>query len=117
MSEAKELRTVLPRTDIIEESEKIALYLDLPGVEQSSADVSIDKGVLTISAPYTRKLQRGNGALHREFGECVYKRSFKLSEAFDLDKIEAKLADGVLSVILPKAQAAKERKITVQLGE
>jgi hypothetical protein len=56
----------------------------------------------------------GHAAVYREYGVGDYFRSFILTEAIDRDRIEAKIKDGVLSIVLPKSEAAKPRHIPIR---
>jgi len=103
---------ISPAVDIYETDDVLTLVADMPGVVQDQLEIDVDQGILSISA------STGNGikgeALYREFRPSGYYRQFKLLEDFDSTKAEAELKNGVLTLSLPKAEAAKPRKIEVK---
>ncbi|MGS4948290.1 Hsp20/alpha crystallin family protein [Meridianimarinicoccus sp. RP-17] len=107
-------RVYRPLTDIMETDEGVTLMLEVPGVAADDVDVTLEKRVLTIRCKvhYTRpdKLQLA----YAEYGEGDYERAFTLSDDFDPDKIEAAMANGVLTLTLPRAAEAQPRKIAVK---
>lgn len=103
-----------PPVDICESENEMILFADMPGVPMENVEIDLDGDELTIRG---RSLL-GNGAngavLWSEYRPGDYYRQFNLSKAIDRDKIEAMMKDGVLKVVLPKAEAVKPRKITVK---
>ncbi|NMC49910.1 MAG: Hsp20/alpha crystallin family protein [Desulfovibrio sp.] len=112
----KALPRVKPATDIIETEEGFLLLLDMPGVGKEHLIIDLNEDEIKISgkaeweAPEKRKLG------HVEFGSGEYFRSFTLSHIVDKDRIKATLKNGVLEVVLPKAEKAQPRKIEIQAG-
>jgi HSP20 family protein len=103
-----------PPVDICESENEMVLFADMPGVPMENVEIDLDGDQLTIRG---RALlgNGGNGALLlSEYRQGDYYRQFSLSKAIDRDKIEAMMKDGVLKVVLPKAEAVKPRKITVK---
>ena len=100
-----------PAVDIFEDEESVTLTIDLPGVAKEGLRVGIDKGVLTIEA--AAKTAGQGDAVFREFGSTGYYRRFQLPDSLQFDKIEANMKDGVLNLRLPKAEAARPRRIDV----
>lgn len=110
-------RPLVPLVDIIEGPDTLLLIAELPGVDENSVAIDIEKNVLTISG--RMKLpERGDGyqQILEEFEVGAYHRSFTLSNEVDQGKIEAQLKDGLLRLHLPKAQEAQPRKIAVKVG-
>jgi len=105
--------TVAPRIDILETEHEFLLLADLPGVKSESVDIRFEKGELTVHGcrPVAHP---GKGVAHREHPSTNYQRVFSVSETVSADKISAELKDGVLTVHLPKVEAAKPKKITVR---
>lgn len=107
-------RVYRPLTDIVETPQGISLMLEMPGVDPEDVDITLEKRVLTINgkvhAAQPEKLQLA----YAEYGEGDFERAFTLSEDFDPDKIEAAMANGVLTVTLPRAEAAQPKKIAVK---
>lgn len=87
-----------PAVDIYENNEGLTLVTDLPGVSREQLNLGVEQGVLTIEAAAD-----AHG----------YYRRFQLPEHLDLDHVQAELKHGVLTLRLPKAEAAKPRKIEV----
>jgi HSP20 family protein len=104
----------LARMDAIRRENDIELRFDLPGIDPDSIDVTVDRGVLTVSARRAEECPEGEKPFIRERVMGSYTRRLRLSDAVDADKIEASYTDGVLTVHIPVAEAAKPRKIEVR---
>jgi HSP20 family protein len=106
-----------PAVDISESENEYHVRADLPGVKKEDLDISIQDGVLTINAETSQeKKEEKEGRVirqERRFGKFV--RSMQLGDAVDLDNIKANYQDGVLDLVLPKAEKVKPRKIDVQV--
>jgi HSP20 family protein len=114
-AEGQEVRavTVTPRVDILETEQEFLLLADLPGVKSGDVDIRFEKGELTVHGQRS-PAHAGKGVAHQEHPATNYQRSFRVAETVAADKITAELKDGVLSVRLPKVEAAKPKKITVR---
>jgi HSP20 family molecular chaperone IbpA len=102
-----------PEVDIFENERQITLLADMPGVAPGDVQIDLNDGVLSISGavkPFEGK-DESNVLIEFEIGR--YYRQFTLSEVVDQGAIEAKLEDGVLRLILPKAEKAIPRRIAV----
>lgn len=106
--------TALPRVDVYESQDEILLVVDLAGVPQDAVEVQFGKGELTLSGKRT-PAPKGT-PLHTEFRPLPYRRVFSVPSTVDASKIEAKFDHGVLSVHLPKVDAHKPKRISVQVG-
>jgi HSP20 family molecular chaperone IbpA len=107
-------RAYIPRVDIYETEDALFMLADMPGVDENSVDITLEKNVLSING-YVEPAQSDNYSLaYAEYGVGDYQRSFTLSDEIDRDKIEAIVQNGVLRLQLPKAGPAKTRKITVK---
>jgi len=102
-----------PRVDILETEQEVLLLADLPGVKPSDVDVRFENGELTIHGRRTSSHTGKQRALW-EYEPAHYHRAFRLTEDVAADKIQAELKNGVLTVRLPKAEAAKPRRIAVK---
>jgi len=102
-----------PRVDILETEQEVLLLADLPGVKPTDVDVRFENGELTIHGRRTPCHNNKRRALW-EYEPAHYHRAFRLTEDVASDKIEAELKNGVLTVRLPKAEAAKPRRIAVK---
>lgn len=108
--------TYTPATDIYEKDNKIVVVADMPGVAENDVSISLEKRVLTITGRTTASDTSSYRLLYSECEPCVYKRSFSVSEEIDTDKIEASMKNGVLTVLLPKAEKSQPRTIQVKVG-
>ena len=106
---------VAPAVDVIETSEALHIYADLPGVSDKDLDVTFDDGVLTIEASQQIAPPKGFELARAEFRLVDYQRSFELKEPVDESKSDARLKDGVLTLVLPKARP-RATKIQVKAG-
>ncbi len=102
---------IRPAVDICETDEGLTLVADIPGVNKDGLSVDVDQGVLTIAGRTEEKRQAQ--AIFREFELASYYRQFQLPTEIDTDKIAAELKNGVLTLHLPKAEAAKPRRIEI----
>lgn len=101
--------------DIREEGSDLLITADLPGVSQAEVEVTVENGELTISA--NRKAaaeQTEPNYFIRERHAANVARTFRLPETADLDKVAAELANGVLTLRIPKKEEAKPRQIQVK---
>jgi HSP20 family molecular chaperone IbpA len=103
-----------PLTDIVETRDGVTLMLELPGVAADEVDVALERRVLTIRA---RSRDAGPDKLrlvHAEYEPGDYERAFTLSEDFDAERIEAEMRNGVLTLRLPRSEAARPKTIKVR---
>lgn len=101
-----------PAVDIFETKNGLTVVADVPGVTREGLDINVDDRVLTIRG--TVSLPKREGAISEEFGMMNYFRQFRLSDEVDQSKIKASLAQGVLTLDLPKAEKAKPKRIEVK---
>lgn len=109
-------RAYVPRTDIYETEDALTLLADMPGVDESSLDITLEKNVLSIKGFVEMKNPDNYGLAYAEYEVGDYERSFTLSDGIDQENISATVKNGVLTITLPKAGPAKARKISVNLG-
>jgi len=104
-----------PLVDIIEKPEEWLLVADLPGATAENIAIDFDRGTLSLHAPVRQRRDetKANGML-TEYGVGDYRRSFQIGEGVDANRMSAAFQDGVLTLRLPKAEAAKARKVTVK---
>ncbi len=103
----------VPAVDIYESENALTLVVDMPGVPIESVDIDLDSDQLTMRGTIAMQEEKGK-VIFREYTAGDYYRQFTLSSDIDRDKIQASMKDGVLKLVLPKAEAAKPRKITIQ---
>ena len=106
------VRPAMPM-DVIRGKDEVQLRFDLPGVDADSIDVTVDRGVLTVSAKRTEETSEGEKLITRERVTGSFTRRLSLGDTLDSDKIEAAFAEGVLTVRLPLAATAQPRKIEI----
>ena len=106
----------LPAVDIFETPEALTLVADMPGVPNDKVTIDIKDNHLVISGEIHPPMGEGETMLLQEYRTGDYQREFHLGALIDQTRIEAKLKDGVLRLLLPKAEKAKPRKITVKVG-
>jgi HSP20 family protein len=106
-------RCYRPNVDILEQADELLVLADMPGAKGETIDVKFEDGTLEIRAEVAPRQGDEHGYLLREYGVGDYYRSFRISETIAASKISAECADGVLTLHLPKTEAAKPRKIVV----
>ena len=85
----------------------------MPGVDEKSVDITLEKELLTIYGRVEPEVPEKHSLAIAEYGVGDYRRTFTISSEIDRDHIEASVKDGVLKLVLPKAESAKTRKIPV----
>jgi HSP20 family protein len=114
--QTRPLRAFLPTADIYETEDTLTLILEMPGVDRSNIDVNVDNGMLTIEGRIDFNKYEGLQPLYSEYNIGPFRRSFRISNRIDQDKIKAEMRDGVITLTLPKAEEAKPRRIEVRSG-
>ena len=104
----------LPPADIYETRDNIVVLAEMPGVAPDGVDITLERRVLTIRGRSATSDHAGYQRVYNEYADGDYERAFTLSENIDRDRIEATLKDGVLHLVLPKAETAKARKIELK---
>jgi HSP20 family molecular chaperone IbpA len=105
---------IKPSVNIIETEEGLTLTADIPGASRDTLDVNVEKGIMTISAPVSWHMPGNAG--YSEFELASYYRQFSIPESLDHEKANANLTNGVLKLWVPKAEAAKPRKIEIKVS-
>jgi HSP20 family protein len=106
-------RVFVPTTDIFETEHALTLVAEMPGVDKDKVDVSVEDGVLTIQGQLDFSKYEGLRPVYTEYNIGHYRRIFTLSNRIDQNSISAEMKDGVLTLVLPKAEEAKPRRINV----
>ena len=114
MERTRSRRSFIPRADIYETDKEIIVLADVPGANEKTVDITLEKNVLSINAYVEPVIPSGFDIAYAEYEEGDYQRSFRLSDEIDRDKIEAVVNDGVLRLSLPKLQEATTKKIAVK---
>jgi HSP20 family molecular chaperone IbpA len=105
-----------PVVDIFETEQQLTLLADIPGVNAEDVTIDLRDNVLTIMGEVAQRDSSGESALLAEYETGKYYRQFTLSEVIDQSKIDAKIADGVLRLTLPKVEKATPKRIAVTAG-
>lgn len=105
-------RAFAPAVDVFEDGDAIFVQAELPGLRLEDVTVNVENDVLTLSGE--RKSEREEGHHVRERWVGAFARSFKLPRTIDVERIDATLKEGVLTVKLPKRDSIKPRKIEIK---
>jgi HSP20 family protein len=105
--------TVKPAYEVKETAEAWGLVVHLPGITKEGLEITAEDGLVTIRGRRAWRQPEGWTALYRESVDAPYQLALEHDNTVDADKIHAELKDGVLRVSLPKAEAAKPRKIAI----
>jgi HSP20 family protein len=118
LSEPQANRLWSPAVDVFENENELVFVADLPGVNLNDIDVRVENQTLTITGERPFEAAReGAKSFHRsERNYGKFARSFAVTNTFDTEKIAANYKNGVLTVSLPKREAAKPRQIRVEVA-
>jgi HSP20 family protein len=109
----KPIQYVTPLADVESTKEGYTIHAEMPGVEKSGLELTVDNGELTIVGH--RQVEQFPGeAVYREIRQTDFRRVYELDPAIDTTLIAARIDQGVLTLTLPKAESVKPRKITVE---
>jgi HSP20 family molecular chaperone IbpA len=109
---SRQLRSIAPEVDILENEDEILLYVDLPGVSRENLTIQVDNGKMTLTG--IRRLNVEGAATWEEFSDVEYQRVFSVPQSIDVNNVNAELRDGVLHLHLAKTPAAKPKKIEIK---
>jgi Molecular chaperone (small heat shock protein) len=103
---------IAPAVNIHQDADGYSLEVEMPGVPKGSVEVTFEDGKLTLVGRRKRE-EPDEHRVYRESSDADYRRVFDLDPTIDSSRIEASIEQGVLTVRLPKAEAAKPRRIAV----
>jgi HSP20 family protein len=104
-----------PAVDIREEEGGLTFVADLPGLERDDVEVTLENNVLTIKGERGSDVEEKRDSYHRvERTYGVFTRSFTLPRGADAAKVDAQFTNGVLTLTIPKTEAAKPHKISIR---
>jgi HSP20 family protein len=106
--------TWAPAADVRESDAEYVLELEVPGVDPATLELTVERGVLTVSGERANANREGERVHLRERMRGRFVRSFRLPKGFDENAIVAETEHGLLRVRLPKAALPQPRRITVQ---
>ncbi|MHB1511629.1 MAG: Hsp20/alpha crystallin family protein [Acidiferrobacter sp.] len=106
---------VVPAMDVTERENEYLIRMDMPGVNREDIDITLAEGVLTICGEVRRQHEERSGDRVIREERCYGKlsRSVRLGSHIDEKKVTANYKDGVLELMLPKAEEVKPKKISV----
>ncbi|MBR9802969.1 Hsp20/alpha crystallin family protein [bacterium] len=110
------VRVTRPRIDIHESDSGFVLYADMPGVDEKSTEVLVEKNVLTIQGTARFEAPEGFAEVHREATQRFYERLIRLPEEVEATKLQASVRNGVLTLHLPKTTEAQPIRVQVNAG-
>lgn len=111
--QASVAETISPRYEVRETDEAFALTVQLAGVNREGLELTAEDNEIRVFGRRTWQQPEGWAPLYRETSDAAYELVLTHEGSVDVDRIHAVLADGVLQVSLPKAEAVKPRKIAV----
>lgn len=103
----------IPSADILESTEHFIVFADMPGVNESSLDITLEKNVLTIEGSVVPSTFPELRLAYSEFIPGNYRRVLHLSNDIDRENIQATVKNGVLKLMLPKSKTSQVKRITV----
>ncbi len=110
------VRSAVMPMDAYRHGDQFVVHFDLPGVDPSSIDLTVEKNVLTVSAQRRWEPNEGDQVLASERLQGSFSRQLFLGENLDTERIEASYDAGVLTVTVPVAEQAKPRKVEITSG-
>ena len=106
-----------PAAEVVEDKDAFRVALELPGMAEKDVEIAIEGDMLTVRGEKKRESERKEGdEVYSERSWGMFQRSFQLPDTVYRDKVEASFTKGVLTIVLPKSQKAREavRKIEVK---
>jgi HSP20 family protein len=108
----------VPHVDIKEEEQRFVIFVDVPGVDPSSIDVSMEKGILAIKGERSVGQSEQSGRFTRvERAHGSFHRCFSLPDSADADNVSATGKYGVLEIVIPKKAETAPRRITINAAQ
>ena len=114
---ARDRYSSLMRLDGVRRDGNVVLRFDVPGIDPDSIDVTVDRGVLSVSVQRQEERSEGDKFLVRERMMGTFTRRMHLSENLNADAVEATYTNGVLEVRIPVLEQAKPRKVEVRQAD
>ena len=109
----RDSRVYVPRVDIYETDEVIHVVADIPGADENSIEITLEKNVLSIDADVQVEKPEDYSLTYAEYGIGSFRRKFNISNEIDQENIVAEVKDGVLKLALPKSKKVAQ-KISVK---
>lgn len=112
---SRQLPSVLPM-DAYRRGEDFVVHFDLPGADPDSLELTVERNVLTVKAERSWARGEEDEVLISERPQGVFTRQLFLGESLDTDAIDAKYDNGVLTLVIPVAEQAKPRRVSISSG-
>ena len=109
-------RPAMMPMDAYREGDHYVVHFDLPGIDPSSIDLTVEKNVLTVRADRSWRPEEGDEVVVAERPRGTSTRQLFLGDTLDVDRLEAHYDQGVLTLTIPTAEAAKARRVEVSVG-
>ena len=106
----------LPRVDVIESEKALTVRYELAGFRLEDLEVTLDDNLLTVKGTRSPVIPEGATYRHQELAEGAFSRSIRVAEHFDPDRVEARLCDGILEVVLDKRPEVLPITIAIETG-
>ncbi|MBI5463368.1 MAG: Hsp20/alpha crystallin family protein [Ignavibacteriales bacterium] len=114
--ESTELSMWTPSVDIAEQDDQFVVKVELPGVNKDDVKITLESNILTVRGEKKQEKEEKGKSFHRvERSYSSFQRSFTLPTTVKSDKIDAGYRDGILTIVLPKADEAKPKQIEVKV--
>jgi HSP20 family protein len=114
MERTRNRKVFVPKVDIIETGDAMVMYADMPGADEKSVEVTLEKNILTIAGTVKPQEFPGRSIAYSEYDVGDYERVFTVSDEVDRDRIAAIVKNGVLKLTLHKALQVEVKKIAVR---
>lgn len=106
---------VFPLTNVTEDNNNYYVRAELPGIKSDELDIQVTAKSISISGERKIPAEGSNAKYHRREREAgKFSRSVSLPDDVDVDKVDAKLKNGILTLVIPKAEKTKPKQIKVQ---
>jgi HSP20 family protein len=103
----------VPASDIAETPKEYTVSMEAPGIDMNKTEVTYTKGILTVKGEKVKESREGECCHCAERYSGSFERSFRVAENVDGDKIDATYKDGILKVVLPKAEESSVKRIEI----
>lgn len=109
---ATKIRSIAPRVDVYEDTESFTIQAEMPGVDREHTQIEVHDGTLTLRG--TRTVANGSSNIHvSERARGEFRRTFALGKRLDIEKVQAQMNDGVLTIRLPKSERLQRKTISI----
>jgi HSP20 family protein len=106
---------IAPSADIYETEDDFLMKLQMPGVNKDGVELKLADDQLQVYGRVRHEVDEPDKYVLREIEEGNYYRVFKVTDAIEVDKIKAKMEDGILTLTLPKHERVKPKEIPIEV--